>query len=96
MARRSPKGCLDRWGASGLRLVAQRAAAASFVAGRSELAAEFIEIEGGQRSDRPELHAAIAACSGTVRRAYSVRCTARAARAFRAARNLRRISSNNA
>lgn len=52
----------DRQGASGLGLEAQRAVVVSFVAGKGELAAEFTEIESGRRSDRPELHAALAAC----------------------------------
>lgn len=52
----------DRQGASGLGLEAQRTAVASFVTGRGELAAEFTEIESGRRSDRPQLHAALAAC----------------------------------
>lgn len=52
----------DRQGASGLGLDAQRAAVASFVSGRGELAAEFTEIESGRRNDRPELHAAMTAC----------------------------------
>lgn len=52
----------DRQGASGLGLEAQRAAVASFVTGRGQLAAEFTEVESGRRSDRPELHAALAAC----------------------------------
>lgn len=52
----------DRQGGSGLGLEAQRAAVASFVAGRGQLAAEFTEIESGRRNDRPQLHTALAAC----------------------------------
>ena len=52
----------DRQGASGLGLEAQRRAVADFAAGRGGILAEFTEIESGRKNDRPELHAAIAAC----------------------------------
>lgn len=52
----------DRQGQSGLGLDAQRAAVATFVAGRGELVAEFTEIESGRKNDRPQLAAALDAC----------------------------------
>ncbi len=52
----------ERQGQSGLGLEAQRRAVADFAAGRGGILAEFTEIESGRRNDRPELHAAIAAC----------------------------------
>lgn len=52
----------DRQGASGLGLEAQRRAVADFATGRGNILAEFTEIESGRKNDRPELHAAIAAC----------------------------------
>jgi DNA invertase Pin-like site-specific DNA recombinase len=54
----------DRQGQSGLGLEAQRAAVAGFVGARG-LAAEFTEVEGGGRADRPELAAALALCRRT-------------------------------
>lgn len=52
----------DRQGHSGLGLAAQRAAIASYTAGRGELLAEFTEIESGKKSERPQLSAALALC----------------------------------
>ena len=53
----------DRQGQSGLGLEAQRTAVLSFLnGGKWSLEAEFIEVESGQRSDRPQLAAALAAC----------------------------------
>jgi DNA invertase Pin-like site-specific DNA recombinase len=53
----------DRQGASGLGLEAQRAAVLAYLnGGRWTLAAEFVEIESGKRTDRPKLAAALAAC----------------------------------
>jgi DNA invertase Pin-like site-specific DNA recombinase len=53
----------DRQGQSGLGLDAQRAAVLSFLNGGNwALQAEFVEIERGRRSDRPELAAALSAC----------------------------------
>jgi DNA invertase Pin-like site-specific DNA recombinase len=50
-------------GKSGLGLAAQRAAVETFLNGGSwTLAAEFVEVETGKRSDRPELAKAIALC----------------------------------
>ena len=51
-------------GKSGLGLVAQRKAVADYLnGGKWTLAAEFVEIESGKRSDnRPQLAAALAVC----------------------------------
>ena len=51
----------ERQGQSGLGLEAQRAAVAAHVLVRGEVVTEFIEIESGKRSDRPELARALAA-----------------------------------
>jgi DNA invertase Pin-like site-specific DNA recombinase len=45
----------DRQGKSGLGLEAQRAAVLDHVAGKGEIAAEYVEIESGKRNERPEL-----------------------------------------
>ena len=54
----------DRQGESGLGLEAQRKAVADYLnGGKWTLAAEFVEVESGKRSDnRPQLAAALAAC----------------------------------
>ena len=54
----------DRQGESGLGLEAQRKAVADYLnGGKWTLAAEFVEVEFGKRSDnRPQLAAALAAC----------------------------------
>jgi DNA invertase Pin-like site-specific DNA recombinase len=54
----------DRQGASGLGLEAQRKAVEDYLNGGSwKLAAEYVEIESGKRSNnRPQLAAALAAC----------------------------------
>jgi DNA invertase Pin-like site-specific DNA recombinase len=53
----------DRQGESGLGLEAQRKAVADYLNGGNwTLAAEFVEVESGKRSDRPQLKAALAAC----------------------------------
>ncbi|HEV2126460.1 MAG TPA: recombinase family protein [Chloroflexota bacterium] len=50
-------------GLSGLGLEAQRAAVAQFTAaGRHTLISEFLEVESGRKSDRPQLTAALASC----------------------------------
>ena len=45
----------DRQGKSGLGLDAQRKAVADHVAGKGEIAAEYVEIESGKKNDRPQL-----------------------------------------
>lgn len=53
----------DQQGKSGLGLEAQRAAVAKHVVGASgRIVEEFEEVESGKRSDRPQLHRALAAC----------------------------------
>jgi DNA invertase Pin-like site-specific DNA recombinase len=53
----------DRQGQSGLGLEAQRKAVLDFLkGGQWKLADEFVEVESGKRSDRPQLAAALAAC----------------------------------
>lgn len=51
----------QRQGQSGLGLEAQRAAVLEFVSGKGEVIDEFVEVESGKRSDRPQLAAALAA-----------------------------------
>lgn len=50
----------DRQGKSGLGLEAQRRAVADYVAGKGEIATEYVEVESGKRSDRPQLARALA------------------------------------
>ena len=50
----------DRQGKSGLGLEAQRKAVADHVAGKGEIAAEYVEIESGKKNDRPQLANALA------------------------------------
>ena len=53
----------DRQGKSGLGLEAQRAAVDNYLnGGQWTLAAEYVEVEGGKRNDRPQLAAALALC----------------------------------
>ena len=53
----------QRQGASGLGLEAQREAVARHVARNGgAVLAEFVEVESGKQSDRPQLAAALAAC----------------------------------
>lgn len=49
----------SKQGRSGLGLEAQRSAVMTFVGSVHELVAEYVEIESGKRSDRPQLAAAI-------------------------------------
>lgn len=49
----------DRQGRSGLGLEAQRKAVADHVAGKGAIEAEYVEIESGKRSDRPQLARAL-------------------------------------
>jgi DNA invertase Pin-like site-specific DNA recombinase len=70
-----------RQGRSGLGLEAQRNAVANYVRSHGgALLAEFVEVESGRKNDRPQLHAALAAC-----RTYSA--TLVIARLDRLARN---------
>jgi len=55
----------DRQGKSGLGLEAQRKAVLDHVAGKGEIAAEFVEIESGKRNDRPQLARALAEAKRT-------------------------------
>lgn len=50
----------DRQGKSGLGLEAQRKAVEDHVAGKGEIAAEYVEIESGKKNDRPQLARALA------------------------------------
>jgi DNA invertase Pin-like site-specific DNA recombinase len=50
----------DRQGKSGLGLEAQRAAVADHVAGKGEIAGEYVEIESGTKNERPQLTRALA------------------------------------
>jgi len=50
----------DRQGRSGLGLEAQRKAVADHVAGKGEIAAEYVEIESGKKNERPQLASALA------------------------------------
>lgn len=52
----------DKQGLKGLGMDAQREAVARFMAGREELAAQFIEVESGRKNNRPQLLAALAEC----------------------------------
>lgn len=56
----------QRQGASGLGIDAQRQAVADIVKSRgSQIVAEYVEVESGKRTDRPQLNAALAACKRT-------------------------------
>jgi DNA invertase Pin-like site-specific DNA recombinase len=58
-----PRVSTDRQGRSGLGLEAQRKAVEDFLnGGRWKLMAEFVEVESGQRDDRPKLANALALC----------------------------------
>ncbi len=50
----------DRQGKSGLGLEAQRKAVADHVAGKGQIAAEYVEIESGKKNERPQLASALA------------------------------------
>src|SRR5213080_3501248 len=53
----------DKQGKSGLGLEAQRNAVLDYLnGGRWSLVQEFVEVESGKHSDRPQLTAALAAC----------------------------------
>src|SRR5215207_6050100 len=54
-----------RQGQSGLGLEAQRQSVAEHVNGHGVLLAEYVEIESGRRSDRPQLSAALAHARAT-------------------------------
>lgn len=50
----------DRQGQSGLGLEAQRKAVAEHVAGKGEIATEYLEVESGRNNERPQLACALA------------------------------------
>lgn len=76
-----------RQGMSGLGLEAQRAAVAQFVAGgEHQIVGEFVEVESGAKTARPQLEAALASC-----RLY--RATLVIAKLDRLARNLAFIAN---
>lgn len=76
-----------RQGRSGLGLEAQREAIRSHAAATSgELLGEYVEIESGTRSDRPELAKALAACRAQ-------RCTLIIAKLDRLSRNVSVVSA---
>jgi DNA invertase Pin-like site-specific DNA recombinase len=53
----------DRQGASGLGVEAQRQSVADYLnGGRWKLIKEFVEVESGKKTDRPQLEAALRAC----------------------------------
>jgi DNA invertase Pin-like site-specific DNA recombinase len=52
----------DKQGRTGLGMDAQREAVSRFLASSGDLISEFVEVESGRKSDRPELTAAIAEC----------------------------------
>jgi len=52
----------DKQGRTGLGMDAQREAVTRFLTGRGDLVSEFVEVESGRKTDRPELTAAIAEC----------------------------------
>jgi DNA invertase Pin-like site-specific DNA recombinase len=53
----------DRQGASGLGVEAQRQSVAHYLnGGRWKLVKEFVEVESGKKTDRPQLEAALKAC----------------------------------
>lgn len=49
-------------GVDGLGIAAQRSAVASFIAGKGEMIAEFVETESGKKVNRPQLCEALALC----------------------------------
>lgn len=55
----------QRQGSSGLGLDAQRSAVANYVSGKGQVIAEFVEVESGKRSDRPELARALSEAKRT-------------------------------
>jgi DNA invertase Pin-like site-specific DNA recombinase len=53
----------DKQGATGLGIEAQRKSVADYLnGGRWKLVKEYVEVESGKRTDRPQLEAALAAC----------------------------------
>jgi DNA invertase Pin-like site-specific DNA recombinase len=52
----------DKQGIKGLGMDAQREAVSRFMAGKGQLAGEFIEVESGCKDNRPQLLAALAEC----------------------------------
>jgi DNA invertase Pin-like site-specific DNA recombinase len=75
----------DKQGVFGLGMEAQRQAVTRYAEGRGTILAEYVEVETGKRSDRPQLMAALAEC-----RRY--RATLIIAKLDRLARNVHFIS----
>lgn len=52
----------DKQGIKGLGMDAQREAVTRFIAGKGDLAAQFVEVESGRKENRTQLRAALAEC----------------------------------
>ena len=78
----------ERQGQSGLGLDAQKAAVATYMRGQGELEAEFVEVESGQKDNRPQLAAALALCRGKLGRVLVIAKLDRLARSVAFISNL--------